>query len=530
MAFVDKYSKAFRALLPTPFTIAISLTVITFCLAFFWPNQPAEPVLNIEHYKTEYTVTSDKNITWSNGSTDDTLNIESLTVLKEITGSYTNPSDGYNSKISFRLKDNLPYAVVTTQSKGLQILDFWYNGLWGQKGLSFAIQMMLMLLLGHVLALSSPVNSLLNRIVPYCDSTAKAALIVTLLTLIASWFNWGLGLIFGAVFARKVGEYAMVNAKKINYALIGAAGYAGLMIWHGGISGSSLIKISEEGHFKELITKQEILDQLPSSIGFSETVFSSMNITITLSLFMLLPFVMYLIGKRAKPTKINIPVQKETEDNPTTLIGAEKIDHSFLFVMLLGLSLVGYSIYLAVSHPGFTSLKFINPNYINFLLLGLASMFHGSIIKFLKGVDHAISGVSGILIQFPLYFGIMGIMSNSGMINDIAQFFQEISNEVTYPLYTLISAGIVNIFVPSGGGQWYVQGPIVLQTAVEMKIPIAKSIMALAYGDQLTNMLQPFWALPLLGITGLKAKDILPYTLILMLVGLIIFSIGLLVF
>ena len=318
--------------------------------------------------------------------------------------------------------------------------------------------------------------------------------------------------------------------KKINYALIGAAGYVGLMVWHGGISGSSLIKISEEGHFNELINKPEILAQLPSSISFSDTVFSTMNIAITLSLFILLPLVMYLIGKKAKPTEIHIPIQKEEVASNNPLIGAEKIDHSFLFVMLIGLALIGYSIYLAVSHPGFTSLKFINPNFINFFLLGLALMFHGSIVNFLKGIDHAISGVSGILIQFPLYFGIMGIMSNSGMINDIAQFFQQISNEVTYPLYTLFSAGIVNVFVPSGGGQWYVQGPIVLQTAVEMNIPVAKSIMALAYGDQLTNMLQPFWALPLLGITGLKAKDILPYTLILMLVGLIIFSIGLLVF
>jgi short-chain fatty acids transporter len=124
----------------------------------------------------------------------------------------------------------------------------------------------------------------------------------------------------------------------------------------------------------------------------------------------------------------------------------------------------------------------------------------------------------------------MGLMSNSGMINDIALFFISISNEFTYPLFTLISAGLVNLFVPSGGGQWYVQGPIVIQTALKMNIPLAKSIMALAYGDQLTNMLQPFWALPLLGITGLKAKEILPYTLILMLVGFLIFSFALILF
>ena len=151
-------------------------------------------------------------------------------------------------------------------------------------------------------------------------------------------------------------------------------------------------------------------------------------------------------------------------------------------------------------------------------------MMHSNFYNFLKGVDSAISGASGILIQFPLYFGIMGIMNHSGMVQIMSDFFVSISNETTFPVFTFISAGIVNVFVPSGGGQWAVQGPIVLQSALDLGLSIPKSIMALAYGDQLTNMLQPFWALPLLGITQLKAKDILPYTILIMLIGGVIFS------
>ena len=184
----------------------------------------------------------------------------------------------------------------------------------------------------------------------------------------------------------------------------------------------------------------------------------------------------------------------------------------------------------AYSHPGFTELKFMNPNFINFSLLGLAMIFHGSFYRVLQAVEKAIGGVSGILLQFPLYFGIMGIMNNSGLIGDISNFFSSHSNATTYPLLTFFSAGLVNVFVPSGGGQWMVQGPIVLETAVNMGISVPKSIMALAYGDQITNMLQPFWALPLLGITGLKAKEILPYTLFLMILGTLIFITGLLLF
>ena len=118
----------------------------------------------------------------------------------------------------------------------------------------------------------------------------------------------------------------------------------------------------------------------------------------------------------------------------------------------------------------------------------------------------------------------MGIMKGSGLVTDISNFFVVISNELSFPIYTFFSAGLVNIFVPSGGGQWAVQGPIIIKSALELGVSLPKSILALAYGDQLTNMLQPFWALPLLGITGLKAKQILPYTLILMMAGLIIYS------
>ena len=142
----------------------------------------------------------------------------------------------------------------------------------------------------------------------------------------------------------------------------------------------------------------------------------------------------------------------------------------------------------------------------------------------------AIGGASGILIQFPLYFGIMGIMKHSGIVINLSDFVVGISSQESFPIFTFFSAGLVNIFVPSGGGQWAIQGPILIEVSQQLGISLGKNIMAMAYGDQITNMLQPFWALPLLGITGLKAKEILPYTLLLMVVGVIIFIVGLLIF
>ncbi|HET6243493.1 MAG: short-chain fatty acid transporter [Bacteroidetes bacterium] len=412
------------------------------------------------------------------------------------------------------LADNSrPYLV--------QLADYWYAGVWDSALMVFAMQMMLILVLGHVLALSKPVDKLINLLVKTCSNTAKTALIVCFFSLIVSFFNWGLGLVFGAIFARKIAEKALINGYKINYGLIGAAGYSGLMVWHGGLSGSAPIKVAEPGHFLE--AKLGLISQ-------SQTIFSTMNISVSLALLIFLPLLMYLLGKYAKDSKPEIELKPQTELLKHTISGAEKIDNSQLVSLVTGGLILTYILYLIFIPPETVSLSVITPNFINMSLLGLAIVFHQNFKSFLLAVDSAISGASGILIQFPLYFGIMGIMKYSGLTILMSDFFISISTTESFPVLTLLSAGIVNIFVPSGGGQWAVQGPIIAEAALKLNVLPAKAIMALAYGDQLTNMVQPFWALPLLGITGLKGKEILPYTLILMVVGAIIFITGLLLF
>ena len=447
MSIAKKFERVFNGFLPTPFTIAILLTFITFILALLTTEPKAEG----------------------------------------------------------------PHLI--------QLLQFWEQGVWHSPLLVFCMQMMLMLVLGHTLALSKPINILIEKVIKYCNTSAKSAAIVTLFTLLVSFFNWGLGLIFGAIFARKVGEQASRKGIKINYPLIGAAGYSGLMVWHGGISGSAPIKIAEEGHF--LANKIGVISQ-------AETIFSTMNISVSIVLLITLPLLMYYLGE--KNTGITLNLKSEEISENKNLTGAEKLDHSKIIAYITGGIILIYTFYKTFILTEDISLKVINPNYINLVLLGLAIVMHSNFFSFLKGIDSAISGASGILIQFPLYFGIMGIMNHSGMAQQMSGFFVSISNTTTLPIFTFISAGIVNIFVPSGGGQWAIQGPIIVNAATQLGVSIPKSVMALAYGDQLTNMLQPFWALPLLGITGLKAKEILPYTLILLVAGIIIFITGLLLF
>ena len=415
-----------------------------------------------------------------------------------------------------------------TESNFSKIMTFWEKGLWNSSLMNFAMQMMLMLVLGYVIALTKTFNKIINHITVFCNNTPNAAFLVAFSTIIVSFLNWGLGLVFGAILARKVGEISMKNNLNLNYPLIGAAGYSGLMVWHGGLSGSIPLKIAEKNHFSEIISNKNLLQKLPENgINFSETVFSEMNIIVSILLLILIPILLFYIGK-IKPKGSKIKFQKPIiVSEKTHIVGAEKIDHSKYLSKLVGLIIIAVAIQKVLMA---NSLAFINPNFVNLSLLGLAITLHSNFNKFLNAVNEAIVSASGILIQFPLYFGIMGIMNSSGLVDVFANFFVSISTPETYPIFTMLSGGIVNIFVPSGGGQWAVQGIIVLQSATNLDVSIPKSIMALVYGDQLTNMLQPFWALPLLGITQLKAKELLPYTIVIMLLGVVIFSCCLIMF
>ena len=410
-----------------------------------------------------------------------------------------------------------------------EILMSWGQGMWSSSLLTFAFQMMLMLILGHTLALSQPIARLIDGMTArFCASGRQAAFTLTLLTLLMAFVNWGLGLVFGAIFARKIGEHAVRKQIPMNYPLLAAAGYSGLMVWHGGLSGSSLVKVAEAGHLETLMEGCALTD-IPASIPLSETVFSSMNISASLALLIILPTSMYFLAKRYKGGVPDLKIALEESSEDEKVLGAERFDLWKSVGLGFGALVLLSSLVMAFQSDDLASLKFITPNWINQSTLGLALIFHGNIRSFLKAVDSAIGGAAGILIQFPLYFGVMGVIQGAGLIPYLSELLSA-SGETAFPLFTMLSAGIVNIFVPSGGGQWAVQGALVIQSALETNVPLNKAILALAYGDQLTNMLQPFWALPLLGITGLKAKAILPYTLFLMGFGILIFTFVLLVF
>lgn len=383
-------------------------------------------------------------------------------------------------------------AAAFTESSVMDVSIYWGSGLWDL--LTFMTQMALILLGGYVVAVSRPVKQGLVRLAALPKSSSQVILLTFLISSVACWLNWGLGLVVSAFVAL---EMAKVH-KNVSFRLLVATSYTGFIFWHGGLSGSIPLVVSTPDNFS-----QQWIGRL---IPISETLFSQINLVIVFGLLSILGAITVFLGQKADNDAVVI-LDEESEDEKDELITAsEKMDHSKM-VNFVVLTLGASYIYASLFRNEFS----FNLNMVNLILILLGLLLHSSPKSFLKAVNEGSQKLGPILVQYPLYAGIMGIIVKSGLASDVSQFFVSISNEKTYSVFTFLSAGLVNFFVPSGGGQWAVQAPIVIQGARELGVPLSKAVMAVAWGDAWTNLAQPFWALPLLSIAGLGAKDIMGY-------------------
>ena len=396
-------------------------------------------------------------------------------------------------------------GILFQDQSATQMANHWGNGFW--KLLSFSMQMVLILVFGHVLAMSKPVQSLLIKIASFARSPASGIVLVTLVSILAAWINWGFGLVVGALVAKEVAN----RVERLHFPLLIAAAYSGFLVWHGGLSGSIPLKLAS--------TNQDSLNALLNGqvIEVSQTIFSIENLLIVAVLAIALPIINVLMHPKDKIVEVHYQESTQTVVDKTQLSPAEKLEHNPLISLLLafmcGLYLFDY----------FNSGSGLNLNIINLCLLTLGLLLHWNPHQYLNALRKAVSGASGIILQFPIYAGLMGMMTQSGLADSVSNWFVEISTTDTFPVFTFISAGIVNFFVPSGGGQWAVQAPIVIPAAQTLSVPLNHAAMAVAWGDAWTNMIQPFWALPLLGIAGLNIRQIMGFcTVIFIVSGLII--------
>lgn len=395
-------------------------------------------------------------------------------------------------------------AMILTDQSILTAAKFWGDGLWSLLG--FSMQMALILVTGHVLAKAPIVGRFLDNIAAKVKSPKQAIVAVTVVALIGCWLNWGFGLIVGAVFAKSLAR----KVQGVDYPLLVASAYSGFLIWHGGLSGSIPLALATEGADLVRISGEAITAAIP----VSQTLFSPLNLFIVFGLLIGLPIVnMLMLPKEptiADPAKLSeaLPVL------PPTNTPAQKLDDNRLMALLI-VAMGAIYLFGHFANNGFN----LALNIVIGLFLFAGILAHKTPERYSRAIEDSAKGIAGIVLLFPFYGGIMGLMMGSAdggqsLAGMISNGFVAISNQETFPMLAFLSAGLVNVFVPSGGGQWAVQGPIMLPAGVQLGVEPVVSAMAIAWGDAWTNMIQPFWALPLLGIVGLDARSIMGYCLI----------------
>lgn len=441
-------------------------------------------------------------------------------------------------------------GIALTDSGPFEMVQHWYGGFWNL--LEFSMQMVVILLFGYVLASSPPVRRAISWAARWPKSAGQGVVLVTVIATAFGFLSWGLGLIAGAMSAREVAKQGRQRGIVMHYPLLAAAGFSGLIIFNNGMSASAPLLVSTGDHFLQ----KEI-----GTVPISQTILTPSNLIVFFVFLAVIPLVYRAMhprpenceqvsvelldpsdrpstgsGDRGEPDRppgagrgdphaaenvqraTAVGTKVELREEPTF---AERLENAAPLTWIAVVAGFSYIIYHFATQ-GFA----LDLNLVNFILLMLGLVAYKTPIAYVRAVDEGIRACGQIVLQFPFYAGIMGMMASSGLVVVFADALVSISNQYTFPLAAMGSAAIVNLFVPSAGGQWAVQGPLLIEAAQSLNFDVGRTIIAFGYGDQLTNALQPMWMLPLLGVTALKARDILGYTAVMMVVAGTIFALG----
>ena len=410
-------------------------------------------------------------------------------------------------------------ALIWTSSDAGKVIDSWYGGIWNI--LAFALQMALVLTTGVTLADAPLVKRLLKKLAAVPADQGGAATTVFLTAAIGSWLNWGFGLVVGALVAREIAK----RLRNVDFGFLVAAAYMGFMVWASGLSSSIALATATHG------SALNIVEKVTGNVaGFSATIFTLYNLLPVLLLLILVPIALYSMGPEPAEMRTVDPAvlirQDEVLDpGPRERNFATVLEDSWIITVLLVLMGLFYEIH-TIRTKGFE----LDINGFIFIVLMLGLIFHWRPIRYVRSFESSAKTVGPILLQFPLYGGIMGIMTGTGLAAAIAQSFVTFSSGHTLPFWSFISSNLISLFVPSGGGHWAVQGPFMIPAALKLHADPAMTAMGTAMGEETANMIQPFWALPILAIARLGIKDIMGYCVIALIIGLILYGGSLLIF
>lgn len=421
--------------------------------------------------------------------------------------------DGFTAVVQRVMPDAYIFCLVLTVVAMLSAITFtkhgpsdvvlmWGDGFW--KILTFSAQSSLALIGGFVLSNAPLFKKGLGKLAGLPRTHSQAIVLSSLASLGLWYFHWGVGAVATGIVAVEVARQAQKKGIKLHYPLIVAAAYVGSFIWHIGFSGAAQLLVATENHF---LAKQI------GVIPVGKTIFAPGNIVLSIILFILAPVIMLLMMPKDESKIVPPPAFDEdacpadlAEERPgENAISAFLHDSPVVTLLVSSVMLTFLVFWMFIWKKGF------NLNIFVVLMLASGLLLHRNFRSYVHCLQGAIKTAVPIMVQFQFYGGIMGILVSSGLAIAIANFFVSISNGATFPVFSFISAGLVNMFVPSGGGQWIVQGPVIIDAAKSLNANIPQVITAFGCGDGWTNLLQPFWALPLLAMAGLKVRDMMGY-------------------
>ena len=405
----------------------------------------------------------------------------------------------------------------------LSMVQHWGAGFWGF--LAFSMQMVLVVVLGNCLANAPVFKKLLSRLAGIPKTPKQAIMFCTLVAGIACMIQWGFGLVIGAVFAREVAK----RVRGVDYRLLIAAAYSTFMLT---VPTSSIILKAASNPDELLVTSGGALTEV---VAMTRTAYHP--VTLITLVVMFLGLIILNASMHPSPEEafcIDPKVIEEDEQrlaaeeaaanvDKKSMTPAERLENSVIVSLVVGVAGLAYIVWYFATN-GFS----MNIDIMNFMLFMLGILLHRTPIAYIRAMGNAVKSSAGIILQFPFYAGIVGMMTTANASGvSLAEIMTEgiasLATKTTYPLFTFLSASLVNMFVPSAGGQWGVQAPVMFPAGARLGVDPAITTVALTWGDTWTNMIQPFWALPALGIAGLKVRDIMGYcVMVLIFTGILI--------
>jgi short-chain fatty acids transporter len=410
-------------------------------------------------------------------------------------------------------------ALGLTKTGILDLIDFYASGFWLL--LTFAMQLCILMITGFVVADSKQAK---RAIVALLDKpkTAKGSIVLFCLVGGAvAWLHWGVGLMFCMIMGRELA--VRKRGLGIHYPFIAALAYGVTNVMCNGPSMSAPLLVATPGHF---------LEKMIGIVPLTQTSLSPFLIALQLFLFVTIPILaVFLMPKKEHSVEMDDATFNEftaslPDDDEKVLRPAERWDRSRILQSLLALGmLVWVGEYIYTKGIGKLDL-----NSVNFLFLGLSLLLHGSPRSFVASVKRGVPTTFGVMVQFPMYAGLFGVIRDSGLAAIITHWFVSISTTGTYAWVVYLYTGLMDFFVPSGGSKFVIEAPFILPAGQELGISAAQTINAYTAGAQWANNIQPFWALPVLGAFKVRFQDILPFTFAIWLYVGIITSIAFLLF